>query len=157
MSFSQHGQCLCGSVKYKITAKPLFVHACHCTSCQKITGTSHWLSMFVLDSDFELLSGELSIVKPPQKYGVAKKHFCAKCGCNIYGTHSYLKHLILPATGTLDDTTWFAPQAHIYVRSKQPWLELTDNTPQFDKLYNREDVWPQESLTRLNTRLALAD
>lgn len=109
--------------------------------------------MFVLEKDFELLSGKLSVVYPPQRHGVAKKHFCASCGCNIYRTHTYLKNLVLPATGTFEDTTWFEPQAHIFVRSKQPWLELTGDYPTFEKSYTREDVWPEESLARLKSYL----
>lgn len=149
MEFVKGGRCLCGEVSYRIKAEPLFTHACHCTTCQKITGTSYWLSMFVLEQDVELLTGELSVVYPPQKHGVAAKHFCANCGCNIYGTHTYLQNLILPATGTFDETDWFAPQAHIYVRSKQPWFTITDGKPQFEKLYDRSQVWPQASLARL--------
>ena len=149
MSDVKKGRCLCGEITYQINDKPLFTHACHCTTCQKITGTSYWLSMFVLEKDFEILSGKPDVVYPPQKYGVAKKHFCAKCGCNIYGTHTYLKNLILPATGTFESTDWFEPQAHIFVRSKQPWVTLDKDVPQFDELYNREDVWPKDSLHRL--------
>ncbi len=143
------GSCLCGEVKYEITQPPLFTHACHCTTCQKITGTSYWLSMFVLDTEFRITQGETHTIHPPQKHGVATKHFGPKCGCNIYGTHTYLKGLVLPATGTFDETNWFAPDAHIYVSSKQPWVNITDGKPQFEKLYNREDVWPKESLDRL--------
>ncbi len=149
MSTVHQGQCLCGELRFQITAKPLFTHACHCTSCQKITGTSYWLSMFVLEQDFEILSGSPSIVYPPQQHGIAKKHFCAKCGCNIYGTHTYLKHLILPATGAFDDTHWFSPQAHIFVGSKQPWVDIDPDIPQFEKLYERDKVWPKESIKRL--------
>lgn len=151
LSFTQEGSCLCGDITYRITDKPLFTHACHCTVCQKITGTSYWLSMFVLENDFEIITGELKIVYPPQTYGVAAKHYCGNCGCNIYGTHTYLKGLVLPATGTFEDTTWFAPQAHIFTRSKQPWVEIPKGAPVFEELYDREQVWPRESLARLNS------
>ncbi len=149
MQTVRKGSCLCGAIHYQITAEPLFTHACHCTTCQKITGTSYWLSMFVLAQDFEILTGTPTIIKPPQEHGVAKKHFCEKCGCNIYGTHSFLKNLVLPATGTFNDTSWFQPQAHIFIRSKQPWVHINDDVPQFDKLYQRESVWPQDSIDRL--------
>ena len=151
------GRCLCGDICYEITQPPLFTHACHCTTCQKITGTSYWLSMFVLASDFRITQGSTHTVNPPQKHGVATKHFCASCGCNIFGTHSYLEGLILPATGTFDETDWFAPDAHIYVKSKQPWVKIEDDKPQFEKLYDRTRVWPEASLLRLEQSLASAD
>jgi hypothetical protein len=153
MEFLKTGRCLCGEITYQITHEPLFVHACHCTNCQKITGSSYWLSMFVLEGDFQLLQGKPEVVHPPQQYGVATKYFCASCACNIYGTHSYLKGLVLPATGTFDDTSWFKPEAHIFTRSKQPWVEIPDGTPAFEKRYNREDVWPKQSLQRLAAQM----
>ena len=154
MSFIKTGRCLCGEIEYQITAEPLFTHACHCNACQKITGTSHWLSMFMLDSDFEITQGELDTINPPQKYGIATKHFCAKCGSNIYGTHTMLPKIKLPATGTFDDNTWFAPEAHIHVQSKPAWITISGDAPQFDTFYQREEVWPQESLDRLSAALA---
>ena len=108
----------------------------------------------MLDSDFNILKGTPSVVNPPQQFGVAEKHFCNQCGCNIYGTHTYLRGMVLPATGTFNDTDWFSPDAHIFVRSKQPWVAITDNKPQFDMLYNREEVWPEKSLKRLQAHLA---
>lgn len=150
MSFNKNGSCLCGEITFKITAEPLFVHACHCTNCQKLTGTSYWLSMLVLAKDFQITSGEPDIVCPPQQHGVATKHFCGKCGCNIYGTHTYLNNLVLPATGTFEKTDWFKPQAHTYIRSKQPWVKISDAVPSFEASYDREEAWPKESLDRLN-------
>lgn len=149
MSFTKKGSCLCGEITYQIKDKPLFIHACHCTTCQKITGTSYWLSMFVLEHDFEILTGKPEIVYPPQQYGVAAKHYCGKCGCNIYGTHTYLANLVLPATGTFEDTSWFEPQAHIFTRSKQPWVQIPKDIPSFEKFYDRNAVWPKDSLDRL--------
>jgi len=153
MAFIQEGQCLCGKVHYQITAEPLFTHACHCTHCQKITGTSYWLSMFVLAKDFKITQGAPAVATPPQKYGIAHKHYCSDCNCNIYGTHSMLPDIVLPATGTFNDTTWFTPQANIYVSSKQPWVKLDKDVPQFEKLYQRDEVWPKASITRLDTYL----
>ena len=50
--------------------------------------------------------------------------------------------------GTLDDTSQVRVQAHIFTRTKQPWLTLPDDIPVFEEFYTRENVWPADSLTR---------
>jgi hypothetical protein len=50
--------------------------------------------------------------------------------------------------GTLDEPARFPPQAHIYMRSKQPWLKLPPEVPAFDGYYNATKIWPAESLQR---------
>ena len=41
------GGCACGSVRYRLEADPLIVHACHCRNCQRQTGTSHAVNALV--------------------------------------------------------------------------------------------------------------
>jgi hypothetical protein len=106
--------------------------------------------MFVLERDFELTSGNPGLVHPPQQLGTANRYYCRDCGSAVYGTHSMLEKIILPVPGTFDDMSWFAPQAHIYVRSKLSWVCLSDGAPQFRESYDREEVWPRESLDRLH-------
>lgn len=152
MSFIKQGRCLCGEISYQIIDKPLFTHACHCTDCQKVTGSAFGLSMFILRQDFQMLSGTPTVAHPPQQYGVAAIYACGDCGCAIYRTHSYLDKFVFPFPGTFDDTTWVKPQAHIYTRSKQPWVQLADDEPAFEKQYKRDDVWPEASLKRLKEK-----
>lgn len=147
----QKGQCLCSSIHFEITAPPLFTHACHCLDCQKICNSSYGLSMFVLHHDFNITKGETRVTYPPQKHGISEHHDCALCGCNIYRTHSYLKGLIFPATSAFNKQDWFAPQAHIFTRSKQAWVRLDPNIPTFEKYYEEEKVWPKKSLQRLKS------
>ncbi len=150
MGFVKSGACLCGEITYRIVDRPLFTHACHCTNCHKLTGTSCWLSMFVLKRDFELLSGSPGLSHPPMQFGTANRFFCTDCGCTVYATHSMFEKIIFPVPGTFEDMDWFAPQAHIYVKSKLSWVHLSDGAPQFQENYNIEEVWPKESLVRLH-------
>ena len=59
-----------------------------------------------------------------------------------------LLHLIIRA-GTLDDTSEVKSAAHIYIGSKQDWVILGDNVPQFEDIYQREQLWPKASLERI--------
>ena len=55
--------------------------------------------------------------------------------------------------GTLDDPSALAPDAHIFVRSKLPWVRLPPDVPAVEVYYDMDALWPPESLAR---RRALA-
>ena len=69
-------------------------------------------------------------------------------GTVIYTASTRFPKLIL-RPGTLDDPNVATPQAHIWVRRKQSWVTLPPGIPQFKEQYDRETVWPAESLARL--------
>jgi len=52
------GGCLCGLIRYRLTDEPLTLCTCHCTDCQRLTGSAFALSMIVLKSGLHLLQGE---------------------------------------------------------------------------------------------------
>src|SRR5437870_5253450 len=81
-----HGGCLCGLIRYRLTDEPLTLYACHCTDCQRRTGSAFALSMPVFKSGLDLLKGE------PRTYAVTlsdgrQKHgtFCGECGTRLWG------------------------------------------------------------------------
>ncbi|MGH7052276.1 MAG: GFA family protein, partial [Stellaceae bacterium] len=47
------GGCVCGAVRYRLTAAPLIVHACHCRDCQRLTGAAFALNMWIEKSCVE--------------------------------------------------------------------------------------------------------
>jgi hypothetical protein len=53
--------------------------------------------------------------------------------------------------GTLDNPNQVRPQAHIFTQSKQPWLRLPDGVPAFDEAFDRNAVWPADSLEKYNS------
>jgi hypothetical protein len=52
------GRCLCGAVRYRVTEEPLTLYACHCTDCQKRSGSAFGLSMWVRRAAIEATRGE---------------------------------------------------------------------------------------------------
>jgi hypothetical protein len=50
--------------------------------------------------------------------------------------------------GTLDNPDLLPPDMHIYTQSKQPWVVLPADTPASEAFYDRDEVWPAESLAR---------
>jgi hypothetical protein len=58
MTDSFEGGCACGAVRYRMTARPMFVHCCHCLDCQKQTGSAFVLNGIVETDRIVLLQGE---------------------------------------------------------------------------------------------------
>ena len=144
------GRCQCHAIQYELTGDPLFVHACHCTLCQQRSGSAYGLTMIIEARQFRLTHGSLATVELTADSGNIKhSHFCADCGSPVTGTMPTTPILAGLRPGTLDDTSWFTVGAHIWVKSKQPWIRLPGDIPCFEVDYVRETVWPQSSLQRL--------
>jgi hypothetical protein len=148
--FPKHGSCNCQSVQYTITDAPLFTHLCHCTKCQKRTGSAFVLNIMVFVNDIALTSAAPESYTTITDSGSELTTFaCSSCRDILYHTHPEFARIVMIAGGTVDDPGWIKPQAHIFVRSKQPWLELSNDIPAYLEMYQLEDTWPQASLAKL--------
>ena len=61
---------------------------------------------------------------------------------------------IIIRTSTLNDSDIFPPQAHIFTKNKATWINLDDKIPFFERMYDRNIIWPKTSLDKLNTVLS---
>ena len=151
------GSCACGKIGYELTGEPLFTHACHCTDCQRRSGAAFCLSMMLEAQQLEITAGTLAGFPKTATSGALKTvYFCAGCGIIIYGHTTEWPGIIWIRPGTLEDTSWVAAQAHIWTRSKQPWLTLPAGQPIFLQDYDTAKVWPEQSLARLGNAVAKA-
>ncbi|RLA39524.1 MAG: aldehyde-activating protein [Gammaproteobacteria bacterium] len=148
--FTQHGSCNCQSIRYTITDAPLFTHVCHCTKCQKRTGSAFVLNAMVLEDDFALSEGALDSFSTLTDSGAELSAYtCPSCRDVLYYTLPGFQRIIMVAGGTFDDASWLKPDAHIFTRSKQAWVELSDEIPAYREMYELEKAWPQASLAKL--------
>lgn len=144
------GGCACGAVRYRIHAPPMFVHCCHCTRCQRETGGPFAHHAMIEYTHFSVLQGEPEFVLVPTDSG--GKHWVARCPTcrvamwNEHGTRKAITRYV--RVGTLDEPGRAPPLAHIFVRSKQPWLVLPAGVPAFEAYYDATRTWPAESLAR---------
>jgi hypothetical protein len=143
------GGCSCGAVRYEIKDAPLFIQACHCTDCQRTSGSAFVVHAVMAEKDLEV-SGETRPARLSSGSGNGRNlHFCVACGVSIWV--QYLYHqvpVIALRTGTLDNPGQFSPQGHIFTRSKQAWVTLPDGVPAFPEGAAREEVWTAESIQR---------
>ena len=120
---SKTGGCLCGAVKYKILAEPYTVYACHCTDCQTSIGSSFTLAMNLPTNGLEILCGEPRVFVRQRADGRKKNIFrCPECLTTLWGVRIQGAEYINIYAGTLDDTSFLKPVAHLWFRSAQPWI-----------------------------------
>ena len=104
--------------------------------------------MFVLNADFEVLRGDPALSEFSGGSGSMRQgRHCPDCGSLLFGSVREKVRVIRP--GNFDQTDWFTIGAHIWTRSKQPWLRLSGGIPTFSQGFVREEVWPADSLERL--------
>lgn len=125
VSLPLDGGCQCGAVRYRLNAAPLMIYCCHCTNCQKITGSAFVLSATVFEAAFEFVEGTPKKTEWKSDAGNSRYGwFCSDCGCRIaHGQTPSIGVLSLRA-GTFDDTSWVEPSGHIWTKSAQPWIRF---------------------------------
>lgn len=127
------GGCQCGKLQYEVGA-PLMLYACHCTNCQRQTGSAFVLSATVVDATFSFTQGtpaktEWTSDAGNQRYGF----FCGDCGCRIANGQTPTIGVLSLRAGTLDDKSWIRPAAHIWVKSAQGWIKFGDDDLCYDE------------------------
>ena len=115
------GGCLCGAVRYVFNSPPLAVVACHCADCQKLTGATNLLSVYVPAESFVHEQGEVQSYRKRADSGREADYFrCVKCGVRLWHKPLTLPQLTFVAAGTLDDPGWAIPVAHIWTSRAAP-------------------------------------
>lgn len=125
------GQCLCGAVKYELASDPVMSGICHCKNCQRQAGSAFSTLSAVPVSDLKFTSGEPKLYQDSATTsgGTVKRYFCGTCGSPLYSETPGQPGMAFLKTGTLDDTSDFAPQFHVWCDSKQNWVELAEGIP----------------------------
>ena len=129
------GGCTCEAIRYEVSAMPLMVYACHCTECQRWTGSAFGLSMPVMASSFRLSSGKPKAYRRVGNSGVENTSwFCGDCGGRAFGQRAIRPDVVIVRAGTLDDTSWVRPNAHVFLQSAQAWERVPNNMECFEIL-----------------------
>jgi len=155
---AMEGGCTCGAVRYRLKARPLFVHCCHCTWCQRETGSAFAVNALIEASQVELPKGKPTQTTLPSASGKGQNFWrCADCGVTVWSNYPQAGpsiHFI--RVGTLDDPSRAQPDIHIYTSTKQPWVVLPDGVPTVAEFYRPADYWPAESTARFKAARAAA-
>jgi hypothetical protein len=122
-----YGGCLCGGVRFEVTAPFRRANHCHCSRCRRHSGTFGETQGRVPREGFRLLRGEelIRVFRPPEHGGV--KAFCSRCGSSLFGGTWPEGSEVSVRFGALEGDPGIRPQYHTYVGSRAPWDALPDD------------------------------
>src|SRR5262245_25483266 len=121
------GRCECRAVRYEVADQFLYAANCHCSNCRASTGSAFKPFAGIEREKLQVTEGgdNLMIVGEP-----AENHTrCAECGSLLYSVVRDGEYVHV-ALGSLEGEPSIRPMAHIFVGSKAPWFEITDDLPQ---------------------------
>ncbi|MEY2758017.1 MAG: hypothetical protein RIR33_1795 [Pseudomonadota bacterium] len=123
----QVGGCMCGALRYELSAPPVMIYNCHCANCQKISGSAFNVSVIVAEAALRFTAGEPARVEWISDRGTTRRGlFCGACGTRIVNGGVPSTGVYSLRGGTLDDTSWVQPVGDTYTRSAQPWVHFVE-------------------------------
>jgi hypothetical protein len=147
---TMQGRCTCGEIRYRLKAKPMFVHCCHCSWCQRETGSAFALNAIIEADEMDLEAGTPVEVKTPSESGKGQVvSRCPTCQVAVWSVYSGAGPAIrFVRVGTLEAPGACPPDVHIFTESKLPWVVLPQDTRAFPQYYRLSEEWPAESQQR---------
>lgn len=115
------GGCLCGAVRYRLTAEPKVSVNCHCSMCRRHSGAAFLTYAAVDRAAFQIERGELA---PYRSSADAIRSHCASCGSPLTFVFDAEPETVWVTVGTLDNPDLAAPVENWFVRDKAQWTRL---------------------------------
>ena len=125
---TRDGGCLCGAVRYRLTATPFDAGYCHCMLCRRSSGAPVLAFATVPLAAFQLLGGA---PKRRRSSSFGERWFCADCGTPIAIRLDFQPDTIDFTIGSLDDPSAVAPRFHLWTSSRVPWFDSRDDLPRY--------------------------
>ncbi len=119
------GSCFCGAITYQLTSKPTDSYICHCTDCQRFSGSTFHALSIVNKRDFEITKGVPKTFEHATQDGSSlARSFCSDCGAPLFNVSSRFDDIVMFTTSSLDNPGLSPPTFQIWTTSKLPWEEL---------------------------------
>jgi len=155
MSVDLTGRCTCGEVAYRLTDEPIIVNTCHCTWCQRETGSAFAVNGVIEADRIEVTKGAPAAVDLPTASGGGQRVMrCPTCQVALWshylGGAAALAYL---RVRTLDRADRVVPDVHIYTSTRLPWVVLPADRPAFEGFYRPSAVLPPDRYARFKASL----
>lgn len=121
------GSCLCGAVTFELTEPPVGAGYCHCTRCQKRTGTGASAQAGVYGESFRLLGGSELVRVWRHPAGGFEKAFCSVCGAHLFSRHPEDPSRMSIRMSAFDQDPGVRPQYRQFVAYAAAWEEIPDD------------------------------
>ena len=129
------GGCYCGSVRYRAEGEPAMKVQCYCRECQYITGGSPLVGMAMPASGFSYTKGEPQEFRRSDLPTPVMRAFCPNCGTHLVSQPQRMAGVaVILKVGTMDDPAMFGgPEVAIYTCDKQPFHQMPEGVPAFER------------------------
>ena len=129
------GGCLCGAIRYRVVGAPVAVSICHCTNCQRNSGSAFSVNAIFPKEALTVTGAPASYIDRGDTGAGVERTFCGTCGTPLESRSimSSVAHAVIKA-GTFDDPSVFVPDSEIYCSSALPWVKPGEGRACFDKL-----------------------
>jgi hypothetical protein len=120
------GGCLCGGVRYEVSEPLVSAGYCHCTRCQRRTGTAASASGRVAPGSLRVLGGQelVRVYEPPDGF---RKAFCSACGSALWSQSPEDPEIVSVRLGTFDSDPGIRPAYRQFVAYAAPWEPVPDD------------------------------
>jgi len=125
------GGCHCGAIAYEAEVDPEMTSICHCTDCQRLTGTAFRVTVPASEDKYKITRGTPKVyIKTTADSGVHRAQaFCPECGSPLYATSVGDGPKVYGIrVGTANQREHFIPRKQIWHRSKLEWVPDVENT-----------------------------
>ena len=126
-----NGGCLCGAVTFEVSDDFDHFQLCHCTQCQKTTGTAHASNLFTRLDQFTWLTGPDTIARYDVEGRSISNAFCTRCGSRVPYVSRSGRVMVVPA-GSLDEQPGMVPKANIFWPERAGWYDQGLKAPAYD-------------------------
>ena len=124
------GRCECGSVRYTVEDEFLYAANCHCSRCRAATGSAFKPFAGIEREKLRVTDGEDNLLVVGE--ATLNDTRCRTCGSLLFSVVRDGEYVHV-ALGSLVDAPSIRPSGHIFVGSKAPWFEITDDLPQYEE------------------------
>ncbi len=132
MMASLSGSCLCGAIRFQVDAPVKELRACHCTHCQKASGTSGSVNAVLPASSFRITQGTPKRFDAKADSGrTLYRFFCGNCGSPLYSSRASSPEIVVVRAGAFDELPGVSITANIWTRSARSWAHIDPATKQF--------------------------
>ena len=126
-------RCSCGCFQVEVVGDPQAVVACHCTECQRRTGSVFGVGAYFASERVKVSGDAVSFSRPAESGQQFISHFCPKCGSTVYWVAAKSPGLIGVAVGAFADQSFPSPVRSVWERTMHPWVEIGVAVQHFSK------------------------
>ena len=128
------GRCYCGELHYEFKGPVNSQILCHCRECRYLSGGAANTSVVISEDSFQWTKGKPNVFARSDLETPRTRYFCRNCGTHICVKSPPRPGMLVLKIGTLNDHSWFKPEAAIYCIDKLEYHQIPQDIPIFEKV-----------------------